>query len=140
MRQSLRLQPGIEGLGQPSTIGGRPSSTNTRLFMSILGGFKINVCGPLIAHRLRPRNKHKKCSYICVMTVIFASVCIEHGVLQSRHSNRVTDALHMAFNYKKMYGFSVAAQSHVLISATMSTLLPHTRLLAIWRARGLRVA
>ena len=36
--------------------------------------------------------------------------------------------------------FFVAAQSHVLILATMFTQLPHTTLPAIWRARGLCVA
>ena len=51
----------------------------------------------------------------------FASVCIKHGVFQSRRSKRVTCCAAQAFNFNKRDDFSIVARFRVLITAAMST-------------------
>ena len=52
---------------------------------------------------------------------LFASVCIKHGVFQSRRSKRVTCCVAQAFNYNKSDDFFIVARFRVLIPAAMST-------------------
>ena len=51
----------------------------------------------------------------------FASVCIKHGVFQSRRSKRVTRCPAQASNFNKRDVFSIVARFRVLIPAAVCT-------------------
>ena len=73
--------------------------------------------------KLRPSTKAYSAQVsLCDDRNWFASVCIKHGVFQSRRSKRVDSCCAaQAFNFNKRDDFSIVARFRVLTPPAMST-------------------